>query len=44
MPKHIQEPLIQTVVDDLLGKGECPSTGKSGARTNWVLEQIVYGR
>lgn len=39
--KHIQMPLIQTVVDDLQGKGKCPSTGVSGARTNWVLEQIV---
>jgi predicted dehydrogenase len=38
--KHIQQDLIQTVVDELLGKGECPSSGVSGARTNWVMEQI----
>lgn len=38
--KHIQMPLIQTIVDELLGRGNCPSTGVSGARTNWVLEQI----
>ncbi len=38
--KHIQQPLIQTIVDDLLGKGTCPSTGISGARTNWVMEQL----
>jgi predicted dehydrogenase len=37
MPKHIQQPLIQTIVDELLGKGHCPSTGVSGARTNWVM-------
>ena len=37
MPKHIQQPLIQTIVDELLGKGICPSTGISGARTNKVL-------
>lgn len=37
MPKHIQQPLIQTIVDALLGKGTCPSTGISGARTNWVM-------
>jgi len=42
--KHIQMPLIQTIVDELLGKGNCPSTGKSGARTNWVLEQIIMNR
>ncbi len=38
--KHIQQPLIQTMVDELIGKGKCSSTGVSGARTNWVLEQI----
>ena len=41
LPKHIQHPLIQTVVDDLLGKGVCPSTGTSAARTNWVMEEIT---
>ena len=40
MPKHIQQPLIQRMVDELNGKGKCPSTGVSGARTNWVMEQI----
>ena len=37
----VQQPLIQTVVDDLRGVGQCPSTGESGARTNTVLEKIV---
>ena len=40
-PQHIQQPLIQTVVDDLLGLGQCPSTGESGARTSWVMEQML---
>jgi len=40
MPEHIQQPLIQTVVDDLLGKGSCPSTGNSGSRTNLVMERF----
>ena len=40
MPKHIQQPLIQLVVDDLLGKGKSPSTGVSGARTNWVMKEL----
>lgn len=39
-PAHIQQPLIQTVVEDLLGKGTSPSTGKTGALTNKVMEQI----
>lgn len=40
MPKHIQQPMLQTVVDDLQGKGTCISTGVSGARSNWALAQI----
>lgn len=41
LPKHIQQPLISTIVDDLLGIGECPSTGISGSRTNWVMDRLV---
>lgn len=41
MPTHIQQPLIQTVVNDLMGKGECPSTGKSAVRTNWVMQELT---
>jgi predicted dehydrogenase len=40
---HIQQPLIQTVVDDLLGKGSCLSTGESAARTSWVIDQMLAG-
>ncbi|MFA9560454.1 Gfo/Idh/MocA family protein [Evansella sp. AB-rgal1] len=41
-PEHIQQPLIETMVRDLLeNNGACPSTGKSAARTNWVMDQIV---
>ncbi|MCJ7466925.1 MAG: Gfo/Idh/MocA family oxidoreductase [Maribacter sp.] len=38
--KHIQMSLIKTIVDELRGHGKCPSTGISGARTNWVMEQL----
>lgn len=41
-PPHVQQPLIQTIVDELNGIGTCPSTGVSGARTTWVTDQI-YG-
>ena len=37
---HIQNNLIQTIVDELTGNGKCPSTGISGARTAWVMDQI----
>jgi 1,5-anhydro-D-fructose reductase (1,5-anhydro-D-mannitol-forming) len=40
-PDHVQQPLIQTIVDELNGSGTCPSTGESAARTNWVLEQLT---
>lgn len=38
---HIQEDLIGTVVGHLLGRGTCPSTGESAARTNRVMDQIL---
>ena len=41
VPEYIQEILIQSIVDELQGKGKCVSTGVSGARTNWVLDKIV---
>ena len=40
-PTHIQQPLIQMVVDELNGIGRCPSTGESGARTSWVMDQML---
>ena len=40
-PKHVQQSLIQTVVDDLTGKGKCVSTGESAARTNLTMERIL---
>ena len=40
-PKHVQFQLIKTVVNDILERGNCISNGKSAARTNWVMEQIL---
>ncbi len=40
-PKHIQQALIQSIVDELRGKGTCPSNGVSGARTNRVMDDIL---
>lgn len=40
-PPHIQQPLIQTIVDELNGVGHCPSTGHSAARTSWVMDKIL---
>src|SRR5882724_4798530 len=40
-PPHVAQPLIQSVVDDLLGRGECPSTGASARRTSHVMDQAL---
>ncbi|MCF3648635.1 Gfo/Idh/MocA family protein [Synoicihabitans lomoniglobus] len=41
IPAHIQQPLLQTIVDELRGQADaCPSTGVSGARTAWVMDQL----
>jgi predicted dehydrogenase len=44
-PEHVQQPLLQTVVDELLDRGACPSTGRTAARTSRVMDRIVenYG-
>ncbi|GAB6012132.1 Gfo/Idh/MocA family protein [Viscerimonas tarda] len=39
-PEHIQQPLIQTIVDELRGVGKCPSTMVSAARTSRIMDVI----
>ena len=38
-PEHIQQPLIQSIVDELNGEGLCPSTLYTAARTAWVCSK-----
>jgi 1,5-anhydro-D-fructose reductase (1,5-anhydro-D-mannitol-forming) len=40
-PAHVQQPLIQSVVDDLMGRDVCPSTGESARRASRVLDQAL---
>ncbi|MFO1449823.1 MAG: Gfo/Idh/MocA family oxidoreductase [Opitutaceae bacterium] len=40
-PPHVQQPLIQQVVDDLLGRDRCPSTGVSARRTSQVMDAAL---
>lgn len=40
-PPHIQQPLIQLVVDELNGCGTSPSTGDTAARTTWVMDRML---
>jgi predicted dehydrogenase len=40
-PEHIQMPLIRTIVKELRGHGNCPSTGESAAATSLVMDKIL---
>lgn len=40
-PEHVQQPLIQAVVDDLLGKSTCACDAESATTTNWVMDKIL---
>ncbi|WP_449538708.1 Gfo/Idh/MocA family protein [Ferdinandcohnia sp. Marseille-Q9671] len=43
-PQHVHQPLVETIVAELTGNTvKCPSNGESGARTNWVMEEMVKG-
>lgn len=39
-PEHIEGPMIELIVGDLLGKAECPCDGIAGARTSLVMDRI----
>jgi predicted dehydrogenase len=40
-PQHVHQPLVETIVAELTGNSShCPSTGVTGARTNWVMGEI----
>ena len=43
-PTHVQQPLIQTIVDELLGIGKCPSTGRTASLTNRVMDSMLGRR
>lgn len=40
-PKHVQQPLLEKVVDSLLQCGSSPSTGSSAVRTTALMEKII---
>lgn len=42
-PPHVHQPLIQTIVNELRGRGRCESTGESGARAAWVMDRLLEG-
>jgi len=40
-PQHIQQPMIQSIVNEMRGEGKARSDGRSGMQTNWVIDQVV---
>lgn len=38
---HVHEPLVQSIVDDVLGRVPCPATGDAALRTDAVLDAIL---
>ncbi len=40
-PEHVQQPLIETIVKELRGEGQCPSTGETGLRSNLIMDWIA---
>ncbi|WP_413700360.1 Gfo/Idh/MocA family protein [Psychromonas sp. KJ10-10] len=40
-PEHVQQPLIQTIADQLNGSGQCPSTGETALRTSLVIDSLL---
>jgi predicted dehydrogenase len=42
-PAHIQQPLIQLIVDELRGAGRSPSTGETARRTSRVMDAMLSG-
>lgn len=40
-PTYVQQPLIQAIVDHLLGKSICHCDGESATLTNWVMDKIL---
>lgn len=42
-PRHIQLPLLETLMAQLRGEGACPSTGESAVRTTRVIDTVLAG-
>jgi predicted dehydrogenase len=43
-PKHVQEDCIRSIVNDLLGMEQCPSTGITASRTTKIIDDILCSK
>ncbi len=41
MPEHVQKPLVESIIADLMGGEKCNSTGESAIRTSLVVDKIM---
>jgi predicted dehydrogenase len=40
-PEHVQQPFIQSIVDDLNGLAPCPGSVESAVRATWVADEVL---
>jgi len=40
-PEHVHGPLVATILDELRGSGDCPSTGRTALRTSELMDAIL---
>jgi len=40
-PPHVQQPFIQSIVDDLNGVAPCPGDVESAVRSSWVADEVL---
>lgn len=40
-PEYVEQPLIQTIVNELKGKGRCPSLGENALRTWKIMDTLL---
>ena len=41
-PQHVQQPFIQSIVDQLNGLAPCPGRVEAAVHSSWVADQILY--
>lgn len=39
-PEHVHQPLVESIIAELLGQGTCPSTGKTAMQANWFIDKV----
>lgn len=40
-PPHVHQPLVQSIIDEINGRGDCPSTGTAALGTARAMDRIL---